>query len=368
MQRGKESSNLLFFLLCVTISVSCNAFLNNDSLLHLKRNIYFLKYDQLSSSPTILHSKVATAHLTKSKLFASFKANSSASTTQSIDEQQEQTQIISDEGSAINVSSSSTFTSGSTLEESESKGLPPLKCIKGVIFDMDGTLIKHCIDFSDMRKRIYQIADNDEKLKDTPESSRRGDVLELYHHFSEEGQRKAKTVFDDIESKAIHDMTLMEGVKEISQFLDSKGIKRAVLTRNVLKSVNAMHDKLWEDTGGGGGGVKEFFPVVSRETLALDGVTTIPSKPSPDAIFHICNVWNCSPEDVIMVGDSDADDIVAASRAGCSGKVLLRLDGQNEDNDAGGGGPKDEDEKRERQPSLIVHSLQELLEKLRATL
>lgn len=358
LHQGRLSPKLVFLLSCVTILGSCKALINNVNLPHLKRITHHLNVGQ----PSSYHKRRATTTGSKkSKLIAFSEASQNVSTTQFIDGQQEHTKIHHDAAS-----SSSTLTSGTILKNNGSLvGLPPLKCIKGVIFDMDGTLIKHCIDFNDMRKRIYQIADHDEKLKNAHESNRRGDVLKLYHYFSEEGQIKAKAVFDDIETKAIHDMTLMEGVREISQFLDSNGIKRAVLTRNVLRSVDAMHEKLWGVTGVVGG-VREFFPIVCRETLALDGVSTIPSKPSPDAIFHICNVWNCSPEDVIMVGDSDADDIVAASRAGCGGKVLLRLDGQNEDNDAGGGGPKDDDEKKEREPSFIIHSLHDLLDGLKA--
>lgn len=249
----------------------------------------------------------------------------------------------------------------SRRDEGTRRGIPSRINIKGVIFDMDGTLTKHCIDFHDLRKRIYDIADSDIELLNTPESMRRGDVLQLYQHFSEDGQMKAKAVFDDIETKAIRDMTLTEGVGDLCQYLDSFGIKRAVLTRNVLRSVNAMHGKIWEESG-----VTEFFPVVCRETLALDGVSTIKSKPSPDAIFHICNVWDCSPQDVIMIGDSDADDIVAASRAGCGGRILLTLDGHRTDTDCGGGGPNDDIERLEREPSLVIQSLRELMEILNA--
>jgi Predicted phosphatases len=258
--------------------------------------------------------------------------------------------------------------------------VPPLsRDIVGVIFDMDGTLIQPCIDFADMRNRIYNIADSDPALQSCPIEARRGDVLELYNSFSDMGKVKAKAVFEDIETKAIQDMTLMEHVKELCHFLDERGIQRAVLTRNVQRSVDAMHKMLWESHA-----VKEFYPAVSRETTTttttfLDAADQskgkqqhqqqqqqqqrpLPSKPSPEPIYHICNIWGCSPEQVIMVGDSAADDIVAAYRANCGGRVLLMYNGKQLDNDAGGGNAVTEQEQKEREPSLVIENLAQLME------
>ena len=237
------------------------------------------------------------------------------------------------------------------------KGIPPTDQIAGVIFDMDGTLIHPCIDFANMRSRIYAIADTDSNFQHKPEEERRGDVLELFHFLSDEGKTQATEVFDDIEARAMRDMTLMDSVGDLCHYLDKRGIKRAVLTRNVEKSVNFMQNKLWEEHS-----AKEFFPCVNRETKASeDDFDPLPSKPFPDAILHICKVWECSPENVIMVGDSAADDIAAANRAGCGGRVLLKFNGESFDNDAGGGDAVTEEDKMEREPSLTVSRLSELL-------
>ena len=139
---------------------------------------------------------------------------------------------------------SSTNIEQETIQSKQDEKLPPVHQIKGVIFDMDGTLIKPCIDFSDMRNRVYAIADSDSSLKHKPEEERRGDVLELYHFLSDEGKKLAKGVFDDIEAKAIRDMTLMDSVADVCHYLDQLGIKRAVLTRNVEESINVMQKKL----------------------------------------------------------------------------------------------------------------------------
>ncbi len=256
------------------------------------------------------------------------------------------------------ITSSSTSSTSSTSFTPST--LPSTKSIKGVIFDMDGTLIKPCIDFADMRRRIYEIADTDPLLQDKSEVERRGDVLKLYTTFSDEGQVAAKVVFDDIEAKALRDMMLMPNIGDLCNFLDGKGIPRAVLTRNVGKSIEVMQEKLWESKS-----VKEFFPVINRESEGSDG-RMLEMKPSPDAIFHICNVWGCDPKDVLMVGDSAADDIVAANRAGCGGSVLLNFNGLQLDNDSGDGDARSEDERRERVPTIVIHDLGELQEIMEA--
>ena len=233
--------------------------------------------------------------------------------------------------------------------------------IHGIIFDMDGTLIEPSIDFAEMRRRIHEIADLDPLLKDTPENVRRDDVLKISCLLSSKGKEQAQAVFRDIEKKAIRDMKLMEGLGELCEYLDSQGIRRAVLTRNVCKSVDVMESKLRDEHC-----VKGFFPTVSRETIGRDG-KLLPSKPSPEPIHHICEMWQCSAKQVIMVGDSEADDIVAASRAGCGAKILLKFEGRSLDNDSGGREILSNDEKN---PSFTITSLRALhniLKKANAT-
>ena len=71
-----------------------------------------------------------------------------------------------------------------------------------------------------------------------------------------------------------------------------------------------------------------------------------------------------------MVGDSAADDIVAANRAGCGASVLLvRKGGTQLDTDSGDGvGGDSEVEVQERTPSLVVESLEELRRVLEGSL
>lgn len=226
----------------------------------------------------------------------------------------------------------------------------------GIIFDMDGTLIKPCIDFKEMRRQIYAIADSCEET-----FGLRGDVLELCDtnsSFSKEQKIRAKEVFAEIERKAILDMEIMDDVTDLLHFLDDCRIKRAVLTRNVQTSVVAMEEMIHKSTKT----VLQdrFYPVVARDSIVTfsdneDGI--LPPKPEPDAILYICQQWKCHPTDVIMVGDSVADDVAAANRAGCA-SVLLDT---GKDNDSGRENANTDDEIEEQTPSTIVLSHKEFL-------
>ena len=225
----------------------------------------------------------------------------------------------------------------------------------GIIFDMDGTITKPCIDFAGMRSRIYAICDSDPRTRHL-----RGDVLELVRELSNEQQIEAKQVFDNIEHKAIEDMQIMDGVIDFVQYLDDFGIKRAVLTRNVGSSIVAMQDLMKVNAEANGGMLLNFFdPVVARDTTARDPQTgkmeTLKSKPEPDAILHICEQWGCHTADVIMIGDSAADDVACAYRAGCA-SVLVRT---GKDNDAGGGDAITKEETEERIPTVSVNAIAE---------
>lgn len=237
---------------------------------------------------------------------------------------------------------------GSTDDTDEEQREGPV----GIIFDMDGTLVEPCIDFSSMRRRIYNLA-----TKDFGREVNTGCVLELFERLSESSKVLAKEVFDDIERQAIQDMVLMDGMVELMKLLDERGVHRAVLTRNVETSIDAMHDKVWKEAG-----LHPFYPVVARDTSVnvVDGnmqaKRLLKSKPNPDPIFHICSMWDCDPVDVIMVGDSVLDDIVCANRAGCGASVLLKFKGKDWDNDSGNSSSNFANS-GEMEPTIAVDSL-----------
>eukprot|EP00956_Cyclotella_meneghiniana_P044078 scaffold300983_cov79-Cyclotella_meneghiniana.AAC.1 len=227
---------------------------------------------------------------------------------------------------------------------------------KGIIFDMDGTLIQHSIDFAEMRRRIYQVADADPVGKDLERTC----VLSLAKQLSSEGQMKANDIFADIERRALNDMKLMPGGAELLSFLIENDLRRAVLTRNLEKNVYHMQQLYCDEMEHQDDSL--FFPIVARDTVA-DPFSDEPlrAKPHPDGILHVCSLWECNPAEVIMVGDSANDDMTAANRAGCGGAVLLtQPNGGSLDTDSGYKVGDSEEEIMERTPSTTVDSLYQL--------
>ena len=77
--------------------------------------------------------------------------------------------------------------------------------IKGVIFDMDGTLTKPVLNFSEMRQRVG-----------VPPSQ---DILQYVNSLTGEDRVKAMTVIEEIEEDAINKVELQPGVIELLHFL-----------------------------------------------------------------------------------------------------------------------------------------------------
>ena len=227
----------------------------------------------------------------------------------------------------------------------------------GVIFDMDGTLIKHSINFAELRQRVHEVVEADPSF---PMIENDYCAVDIPRRLTEEGQRRCNEIFADIEQRAVDNMQLQEGGAALVQFLIESGLKTAVLTRNLERNVVHMME-LYNNEMSINNDETIFDPIVARNTKANpDDDEPLKSKPHPDGILHICKLWGCEPRDVIFVGDSANDDVSAANRAGCGGAVLLQQGGHQLDTNTGYGVGDSESEVMERTPSLYVESLWEL--------
>lgn len=172
------------------------------------------------------------------------------------------------------------------------------RTIRGVVFDMDGTLTVPVIDFQYMRQRVGV--------------GPTGDILDIIASWPAEEQQRAHAAIEEIEDQALKDMQAMPGLLELCTFLDTRGLPRGLITRNVLRSVQFFHDNHLP--------LPPFVPAISRECQ-------FPYKPSPEALLHICTTWGIPPTSVVMVGDSAKDDVVCGNRAGAV-TVLLDSEGR----------------------------------------
>jgi HAD superfamily hydrolase (TIGR01549 family) len=94
----------------------------------------------------------------------------------------------------------------------------------------------------------------------------------------------------------------MPGLVDLIALLDSAGLPRGLITRNVKSSVEYFHSNAFGHTS-------PFEPAISRECA-------FPYKPSPAALLHVCEQWGIPPSECIMVGDS-AKVRLALMRCGC---------------------------------------------------
>lgn len=92
------------------------------------------------------------------------------------------------------------------------------------------------------------------------------------------------------------------------QYLDSRGVKKAICTRNFDMPVTHLLTKFLPES--------KFEPIVTREFR--------PPKPDPAGILHIAKSWmhEDGGKGLIMVGDS-IDDMTAGFRAGAATVLLV---------------------------------------------
>ncbi|KAJ1281613.1 hypothetical protein BS78_04G319000 [Paspalum vaginatum] len=172
----------------------------------------------------------------------------------------------------------------------------PRRPLRGVVFDMDGTLTVPVIDFPAMYREVL----GGDAAYAAARAAGGGsvDILHSIEAWAPDKQRQAYEVIARFEREGLGRLQIMPGASELCGFLDAKQIRRGLITRNVKDAVDLFHQRF---------GIT-FTPALSREFR--------PYKPDPAPLLHICSTWNIPAHEVIMVGDSPKDDIVCGKRAG----------------------------------------------------
>ncbi len=155
--------------------------------------------------------------------------------------------------------------------------------VRGVIFDLDGTLVDSGLDFDLMRREMG--------------FSHGRPILETIESLPEHEAERCRAILARHEWAGATAATLMPGVAEFLAELHTRGIRRAVFTRNARAVAQATLDRLSLD----------FDTLVAREDA--------PAKPDPTAVWRICEEWRIAPSDAALIGDYHFD-IEAGRRAG----------------------------------------------------
>ncbi|MBA2117236.1 HAD family hydrolase [Bremerella alba] len=161
-----------------------------------------------------------------------------------------------------------------------------LSHLKGIIFDMDGTLVDSGLDFAAMRaamglrpgipilEQLAELSQDDRAAKE-----------EILHRHELEGAKRA---------------SMIDGADRLLQALAQEGRPMAIVTRNSTETTRYTLNFL---------NIGHYFDIIiCRE----DG----PHKPDPWAILEICRRWKLTVDEVVMVGDYELD-ILSAHNAGC---------------------------------------------------
>jgi HAD superfamily hydrolase (TIGR01549 family) len=164
-----------------------------------------------------------------------------------------------------------------------------LMTIRGVIFDMDGTITEPVFDFAGMKAEAA-VGDHD--------------VLEYFLRATGAERERVHRVMRKYEDAAAAKAKLNRGARTVLNTLAKRRIPMALLTRNSRRSVDGVCRKL----------DLRFDIVITRE----DG----PHKPAPDSILQIARRWDVTPREVLMVGDYKWD-MQCAKNAGAPCVVLV---------------------------------------------
>jgi HAD superfamily hydrolase (TIGR01509 family) len=158
--------------------------------------------------------------------------------------------------------------------------------LRGVIFDLDGTLVHEELDFEAIRAEIGL-------RPATP-------LLEALATMADGVRRRAEAIIDRHEAAAARLAVALPGVPRFLDWLDDLGVRRAVLTRNSGRAARAAL---------AAAGLGGFEPVIARDDA--------PFKPDPSGIHAVCRAWDFAPGDVAMIGDY-LFDLQAGAAAGCA--------------------------------------------------
>lgn len=145
---------------------------------------------------------------------------------------------------------------------------------RALLFDMDGTLTRPMLDFPKIKAEMG--------IGNQP-------ILEALAKMSDADRRVAETVLLRHEDHAAAESTLNPGCHELLEWIRSRQLPMALITRNSRRSVDV---------------------VLSRHQLSMDVLITRDDgvfKPDPTPLLLACDRLHVGPRDAWMIGDGVHD-------------------------------------------------------------
>jgi HAD superfamily hydrolase (TIGR01509 family) len=167
--------------------------------------------------------------------------------------------------------------------------------IGGILFDMDGVVVRQRLDFPAVKREIF--------------GDTHGLILERMAELPPSERARAEAILERHEAMAAAEAEPMDGILPFLQWMDARDLRRGLVTRNSRKSVDRVLARL----------CLRFDAVVTREDA--------PPKPAPEPVWLACRRMGLAPSEALFVGDFELD-MLAGRRAGVPA-VLLRGPAQN---------------------------------------
>ena len=165
-----------------------------------------------------------------------------------------------------------------------------MMAIRGILFDMDGVVVRQRLDFPAIKREIFGNTD--------------GFILERMAELTPPDRARAEGILERHETAAALTAEPMDGILDFLGWMQAGGLRSGLVTRNSRKSVSLVLDRL----------NLKFDAVVTREDA--------PPKPAPDPVWRACVGVGLTPAEVLFVGDFEFD-MLSGRRAGAR-TVLLR--------------------------------------------
>jgi HAD superfamily hydrolase (TIGR01549 family) len=170
--------------------------------------------------------------------------------------------------------------------------------IKGIIFDLDGTLVRLPIQYDLIQnnlKKIFNTQDEFKPLIAAVVSSAKGDSSKLSEAFESICQE---------ETKAADELEIIESAFEVLQFFKSKQLKLGLVTMQCRKAVEKIMPKFEQNV---------FSSIISRDE----------SYDRKEQIEKTLEKLVLASDEALVVGDR-IHDIVSAKKVGCRAILVNR--------------------------------------------
>ena len=171
--------------------------------------------------------------------------------------------------------------------------------INGIIFDLDGTLIRLPIRYDLVQNNLKKIFNTQDEFKP---------LLEDIINFAKGNSVKIKEAFESIceeENKAVDNLEIIENAFDVLQFFKSKQLKLGLVTLQCRKAVEKIFVRSDQ--------LNVFSSVISRDE----------SYDRKEQIEKILEKIQLLPDETIVVGDR-IHDIMSARKVGCRAILVNR--------------------------------------------